>query len=75
MPTRSLGLALGVIHAVDDAAILAVQVGIGKLLDQGKTYERVVLPMLVGFAVLAVCTTLPLMRLLHKQLGGTVLGE
>jgi hypothetical protein len=65
--TRSLGLAFGLVHAVDDAGILAVQVAIGRMLDQGKTYRGSILPMLLGFALLAVVATLFLMRLLKRK--------
>lgn len=76
VPTRSLGLALGVIHAVDDAGILAVQVGVGRLLDEGKRdgegedweYEEKVLPLLVLFALLACLATLPVMRALKSRI-------
>ncbi len=67
VPTRTLGLAFGLIHAADDAGILAVQVAIGRMLDQGKTYRGSVLPMLLGFALLAVLATLFLMRLLKRK--------
>jgi len=76
VPTRSLGLALGVIHAVDDAGILAVQVGVGRLLDEGKRdgigedweYEDKVLPLLVLFALLACLSTYPVMRALKTKI-------
>eukprot|EP00624_Nannochloropsis_granulata_P001915 evm.model.NODE_19166_length_72781_cov_34.074345.12 len=76
VPTRSLGLALGVIHAVDDAGILAVQVGVGRMLDEGRRdgegedweYEEKVLPLLALFAILACLTTLPVMRALKKKI-------
>lgn len=66
--TRSLGLSFGLIHAVDDAGILAVQVAIGRMLDQGKTYRGSVLPMLLGFALLGAGATVALMRLLRRKL-------
>jgi hypothetical protein len=89
VPDRSLGLALGMIHAIDDAAILAVQVEVGRLLDQAREeaealgsageaelmetledleYERSVLPMLIGLAVVAALATLPVMSALKKKL-------
>lgn len=66
--TRSLGLSFGLIHAVDDAGILAVQVAIGRMLDQGKTYRGSVLPMLLSFALLGAGATVALMRLLRRKL-------
>jgi len=44
--------------------IMVLEVLMGRMLDEGKTYEEVVWPMLVGFAVLGLATTVPLMRLL-----------
>lgn len=43
---------------------MVLDVLIGRLLDEGKTYKQIVWPMLVGFAVLGLLTTLPLMKLL-----------
>jgi hypothetical protein len=70
VPTRSLGLAFGLIHAVDDAGILAVQVAIGRMLDQGKSYRGSVLPVLLSFALLGAMATLVLMRLLRRKIDG-----
>lgn len=66
--TRSLGLSFGLIHAVDDAGILAVQVAIGRMLDQGRTYRGSILPLLLTFALLGAGATLALMRLLRRKL-------
>jgi hypothetical protein len=47
--------------------IMVLEVLMGRMLDEGKTYEEVVWPMLAGFAVLGLATTLPLMKLLAEK--------
>jgi hypothetical protein len=67
VPVPSLGLAFSITHAFTDVLIMIWETQIGRLLDEGKTFQTSVLPIMVGFGGVAALATLLLMFPLHKR--------
>lgn len=67
VPIPSLGLAFSVVHAINDVLLMVFETQIGRLLDEGNTFQDTVLPIMLGFAGLATLATLVLMRPLRKR--------
>jgi hypothetical protein len=67
VPLPSLGFAFAVVHVINDVVIMIYETGIGATLDAGHTFQKSVLPIMLGFAALATIATLLLMRPLRER--------
>ena len=67
VPVPSLGLAYSITHAFTDVLLMVWETQIGRLLDEGKTFQNAVLPIMVGFGLVAALATLLLMPPLRKR--------
>ena len=67
VPVASLGLAFSICHVINDVVIMVFETRIGHALDQGKTFQDAILPLMVGFSLLATLATLLLMRPLRQR--------